>query len=84
MSGTKKYYEVFEKELHTEKAITGWANFIHINNSAFSDDKTRLVGKQSENLLQTCLFQSSKSINTSKCLNNPNSRHTNSRLLDKT
>ena len=26
MSGTKKYYEVFEKELHTEKALTGWSN----------------------------------------------------------
>jgi hypothetical protein len=30
-SGLKKYYEIFEKELHTEKANTGKINYFHKN-----------------------------------------------------
>ena len=30
-SGLKKYYEIFEKELHTEKANTGKINNFHKN-----------------------------------------------------
>ena len=30
-SGLKKYYEIFEKELYTEKAITGKINYFHKN-----------------------------------------------------
>ena len=40
MSGTKKYYEVFEKELHTEKALTGWSNNLDDSVTFIQRDET--------------------------------------------